>query len=138
MQLPPWTKRPSPLRRPFYLATFSDPRHETLLCILVPSPPQAAGSLNLTLGLSAQQALSRQLSGAKAGSPITKLPESAEVRAVRLHVPEHPLLVQVWGLRTRGSYAATGSTKRKAEAPPRRKRGNSSATGASGAGPTSQ
>lgn len=85
MTLSPWTKRSSLSLRPASLALACDPRHQSLLCAPVPSSRQEAGSLNLTLGLSAQRALSQELRESPKGVPGSLSPERFSAGAETSH-----------------------------------------------------
>lgn len=143
--LSPWTEHPSLSLRPLSLALACDPRHESLLCAHVPSSRHEAGSLNLTLSLSAPERCPRSCAQVQVGS---RIPTSRALQGGRGSFTRQstPLLAGVWGspglaLASRkgeGRYAATGSAEKKAGGTAeRRERGNSGTTEACGAGPTS-
>lgn len=105
---------------------------------------QEAGGLNLTLGLPAQRARSRELHARVGVGHPNHGAARTEVRALRLYIPSTPHSSPGSGAGgvsypgRRGSYAAPGSTRRKAGAPWLvRKRGNSGRNRSRGAGPTS-
>lgn len=93
VQLAPGTKRPSLNCGLFSPALSYAPRRESLLRTHVPSPPQEAGGLNLTLSLCAQRAPAGEPHARVRAGPPDRRVRDTEVRARRLPAPGRlPLL----------------------------------------------